>query len=213
MSSSPDRPDAPQHRAQRALLRAGDHDAFGRLFADHADEVFSLALRLTGLRAVAEDVTSEVYLVAWRRRHTVELSDLPLRSWLLAIAARQAMNATRGIRRRRSFLHSGRARPGVVADFADETAGRLDDARLLERTRAAMAALTRPELEVVTLCVWSELTYAEAAEALGVPVGTVRSRLNRARRRLRTLTAGPDPAPTPPSTRPAPAPTNPRGHR
>lgn len=179
----------PSVRQQRLLLRAGDHDVFAQLFVAHSDEVFAAALRLTGSRASAEDVTSETFLVAWRRRGDVEPSDLPLRGWLLAIAAHQAMNVTRGRRRRLAFLGADRARPGVVADFADETAGRIDDARRLERTRRAMAALTRRELEVVSLCVWSELSYQEAADALGIPVGTVRSRLNRARERLRGLVA------------------------
>lgn len=176
-------------RQQRALLAAGDHDVFARLFVAHGDEVFAAALRLTGSRASAEDVTSETFLVAWRRRGDIEPSDVPLRGWLLAIAAHQALNVTRGRRRRLAFLGSDRARPGVVADFADETAGRIDDARRLERTRRAMDALTRRELEVVSLCIWSGLSYEEAAEALGVPVGTVRSRLNRARERLRGLVA------------------------
>ncbi len=189
-------------RQQRALLRAGDHDVFAQLFAAHSDEVFAAALRLTGSRASAEDVTSETFLVAWRRRGEVEPSDLPLRGWLLAIAAHQAMNVTRGRRRRLAFLGSDRARPGVVADFADETVGRLDDARRLERTRVALDALTRRELEVVSLCVWSELSYQEAADALGIPVGTVRSRLNRARERLRLLVADPEVAQAAP---PAPA--------
>lgn len=195
----PDPPAATSPRQQRLLLRAGDHDTFTRLYVAHGDEVFAAALRLTGSRASAEDVTSETFLVAWRRRGDVDPSDLPLRGWLLAIAAHQALNATRGRRRRLAFLGSDRARPAVVADFADEAAGRIDDARRLERTRRAMDALTRRELEVVSLCVWSELSYQEAADALGIPVGTVRSRLNRARARLRELVAATEaPSPLPP---------------
>jgi RNA polymerase sigma factor (sigma-70 family) len=196
----------PSFRQQRTLLRAGDHDVFAGLFVAYGDDVFAAALRLTGSRASAEDVTSETFLVAWRRRGDVEASELPLRGWLLAIAAQQAMNVTRGRRRRLAFLDSERARPGVVADFADAAAGRLDDVQLLERTRRAMAALTRRELEVVSLCVWSELSYQEASDALGIPVGTVRSRLNRARERLRDLVA----EPSVPAVRPHPAIRGPR---
>ena len=71
-----------------------------------------------------------------------------------------------------------------VPDFADEIAGRLDDTARLEMVRAALGRLRRGERDVIALCVWADLSYAEAAEALGVPVGTVRSRLSRARRRL-----------------------------
>lgn len=183
----------PSFREQRMLLRAGDHDAFAALFVAYCDDVFATALRLTGSRTSAEDVTSETFLVGWRRRGDVEPGDQPLRGWLLAIAANQALNVARGQRRRLAFLSSDRARPGVVADFADDSASRLDDAQLLDRTRRAMAALTRRELEVVSLCVWSELSYQEAADALGIPVGTVRSRLNRARERLRGLLTEPTP--------------------
>ena len=76
----------------------------------------------------------------------------------------------------------------MVADFAEETVARLDDARLLRRTQQALGSLTRTEAEVVGLCVWSGLSYAEASEALGSRSATVRSRLNRARTRLRALT-------------------------
>jgi len=71
-----------------------------------------------------------------------------------------------------------------VPDFADELAGRLDDAKQLNQVHAAIANLRRTEQDVIALCVWSGLDYGEAAEALGVPVGTVRSRLSRARRKL-----------------------------
>ena len=71
-----------------------------------------------------------------------------------------------------------------MPDFADDLAGRLDDAERLEKIHAALSGLRRAERDVLALCVWSGLNYAEAAEALGIPVGTVRSRLSRARRKL-----------------------------
>jgi DNA-directed RNA polymerase specialized sigma24 family protein len=76
-----------------------------------------------------------------------------------------------------------------VPDFADELAGRIDDAARLEEVRAALSSLRRDERDVLALCVWSGLNYTEAAEALGVPVGTVRSRLSRARRKLQRSAA------------------------
>jgi RNA polymerase sigma-70 factor (ECF subfamily) len=75
-----------------------------------------------------------------------------------------------------------------VPDFAEDLAARIDDAVRLERLRAALGKLRRGEREVVALCVWSGLSYVQAAEALGVPVGTVRSRLSRARGKLLRLT-------------------------
>ncbi len=175
-------------------MRTGDHEAFTGLYRDHVGAVFALAHRLTGSRELAEEVTAETFLVAWRARAEVDADERPLLPWLLGITARQSMNATRGVRRRLTFL-SRRPGPTPVEDFADETVARMDDARLLRRTQEALRSLTRAEAEVVGLCVWSGLSYAEAADALDIPVGTVRSRLARARARLRALTSD-DPAPS-----------------
>jgi RNA polymerase sigma factor (sigma-70 family) len=79
--------------------------------------------------------------------------------------------------------------PPPVPDFADELAGQADDARQLRRVLAVLGRLRADERDVIALCVWSELDYAAAAQALGVPAGTVRSRLSRARRKLRKLAA------------------------
>jgi RNA polymerase sigma-70 factor (ECF subfamily) len=73
-------------------------------------------------------------------------------------------------------------------DFTDEVIGRLADAERVAAARAALERLSDADREVIALCVWAGLDYTAAAEALGVPVGTVRSRLSRARTRLRELT-------------------------
>jgi RNA polymerase sigma-70 factor (ECF subfamily) len=174
----------------RARIRAGDQDAFGHLFDGHARAVYNHAQRLTGDWSTAEDVMALTFQEAWRARARVTPDGGSLRPWLLGIATNLARNTNRSARRRRDLL----TRLGAHApreghpDIADETVGRLDDAARLAAARAAYAALRRPEREVIALCVWSGLDYAEAAAALGVPVGTVRSRLSRARTKLRALT-------------------------
>jgi RNA polymerase sigma-70 factor (ECF subfamily) len=115
-----------------------------------------------------------------------------LAPWLLGIATHKAANANRGLRRRVAFL-ARRPAPPPVADFAEEVAGRLDDARRLAAVTEALGRLRRQEREVISLCVWGGLDYAQAAQALGVPVGTVRSRLSRARARLVRLSGVGDP--------------------
>ncbi|MFE0665819.1 RNA polymerase sigma factor, partial [Streptomyces sp. NPDC058875] len=75
----------------------------------------------------------------------------------------------------------------VVPDHAEEVAGRLDDRQQIAATLAQLGALRGPEREVLLLCLCEGLEYAEAARALGIPVGTVRSRLSRARTKLRKL--------------------------
>jgi RNA polymerase sigma-70 factor (ECF subfamily) len=77
--------------------------------------------------------------------------------------------------------------PELLPDFADEVVGRLEDQERIAAVRKALDQLPRPDREVLALCVWAGLDYAATAEALGVPVGTVRSRLSRARRRLEKL--------------------------
>ena len=171
----------------RARIRAGDREAFAALYEEYARAVYNHAYRLTGDWSTAEEVLSETFLAAWRTRQAIEPEGDTLRPWLLGIATNKARNANRGRGRRLAFL-ARRPAPEPVADIADATAGRVDDARRLAAVQRALGGLRRQEREVLVLCVWSGLDYAEAAEALGVPVGTVRSRLSRARTRLRRLT-------------------------
>jgi RNA polymerase sigma factor (sigma-70 family) len=170
-------------QSQRTRVRAGDHDAFGVLFSDHARAVYNHAFRLTGNWSAAEEVVSITFLEAWRLRTTVRPEGGSLLPWLLGITLNVARNASRASRRHQAAMT--RLPPArTVPDFADELAGRLDDAAQLKRVHGAMKNLRRTEQDVIALCVWSGLDYAEAAEALGIPVGTVRSRLSRARRKL-----------------------------
>ncbi|PNE39900.1 RNA polymerase sigma factor [Streptomyces noursei] len=171
----------------RDRVRMGDRVAFAALFEEYSRAVYNHAFRLTGDWSLAEEVMSETFLEAWRTREEVEPEGGSLRPWLFGIATNKARNANRGVRRRLAFL-AQRLSMGSVRDFADESASRIDDGRELEAVRRAMKALRRPEHEVLALCVWSGLDYVQAAQALGVPVGTVRSRLSRARARLRRLT-------------------------
>ncbi|MFI6332853.1 RNA polymerase sigma factor [Micromonospora chersina] len=176
----------------RARIRAGDPDAFRDLFDDHARSVYNHGFRLTGDWSVAEEVVSLTFLEAWRLRDRLDAGAEagPLRSWLLGIATNVARNVRRAARRHAAAL-SRLPRAEVVPDFAEEVAARIRNRQRLALVRTALAALRQPEREVLALCVWSGLDYAEAAAALGVPVGTVRSRLSRARTKLHKLvTAG-----------------------
>ncbi|MFD0117403.1 RNA polymerase sigma factor [Streptomyces sp. NPDC058320] len=181
----------------RARIRAGDREAFADLYEEYARAIYNHALRLTGDWSLAEEVMSDTFLTAWATRERLDLdADAPLGPWLYGIATNKAHNARRGLRRRLVFLARQPAAPDVD-DFAEETAGRIDDARQLACIHSSLAELRRPEREVIALCVWAGLDYAQAADALGVPVGTVRSRLSRARAKLQRLSQQEAPEPRP----------------
>ncbi|WP_338678123.1 RNA polymerase sigma factor [Streptomyces sp. SCSIO 30461] len=169
-----------------ARVRAGDPEAFREMFQDHAQMVYRHAVRVSGDWAVAQDVVSLTFLEAWRLRGKLrDEGDTP-RPWLMGIATNVLRNAARAARRHDRVVARIPAAE-AVPDFADELIGRIADAEQIAAAQAVLAQLRRAEREVFTLCVWSGLSYAEAAQALGVPVGTVRSRLARARSRLRDL--------------------------
>ncbi|MFD8697391.1 RNA polymerase sigma factor [Kitasatospora sp. MBT66] len=167
-------------------LRAGEPEAFRELFREHSSLVYRHAVRVTGNWALAEDVVSLTFLEAWRLRGKLRDEGDSPRPWLMGIAVNVLRNTTRAARRHNLAM----ARMPVadpVPDFADELVGRMADSEQLAAARKALGRLRRSEREVFALCVWSGLGYAEAAATLGIPVGTVRSRLSRARTRLRRL--------------------------
>ena len=169
--------------------RDGEPACFGALFDRHGEAVRQYCARRTGSLDAADDLVSIVFLEAWRRRGDVELVDGTALPWLYGIARRTMQHRRRTTARHRRAL--SRLPPASASpDHADEVAARLDDERHLARLRRALDQLRPDQRDVLILCVWQGLDYAQAAVALGVPVGTVRSRLSRARARLESL-AGP----------------------
>jgi RNA polymerase sigma-70 factor (ECF subfamily) len=168
--------------------RAGDCDAFGALFERHAKAVYNFCFRRLGSWATAEDMLSVVFMEAWRRRD----KDLPpdkVLPWLYGIATNVVRNQRRSERRHAAALRRVPA-PAAEPDFAGISEERLDDEWQAQGALDVLRRLPRREQDVFVLCVWVELSYEDAAIALRVPVGTVRSRLSRARARLRELNPG-----------------------
>jgi RNA polymerase sigma factor (sigma-70 family) len=154
----------------------GNGEAFGQLFDRHKDRVYRHSLRLVPNPADAEDVVAVVWLEAWRQRDRIRFVDGSMLPWLLVVATNTSMNVTRSSRRYRALLQ--RLPPPIPQpDHADQ----LDAGP----AQTALAQLSRPHREVVALCILNGLSEAEAAKALGVPPGTVKSRLSRAHRALR----------------------------
>ncbi|WP_116951157.1 RNA polymerase sigma factor [Jiangella endophytica] len=210
MSSLPAAPPDDQYLWSRA--RRGDPAAFGELFTRHSTVVYNYCFRLTGSWKTAEDLTSVVFLEAWRKREDVA-AQAGFVPWLLSLAGRVARNSTRAVRRHRRLL--AKLPPAVIAGGAADAApvpdpveadaeARADDERHMKQVLRVFRRLPKQEQEVLALCVWGERTYAEAAVALGIPVGTVRSRLARARAHMERLTeaAATKPAEPRPGSRP-----------
>lgn len=170
-----------------AAAAAGDRAAFGDLFERHMKSVWNYAYRLTGSWSLAEDLTASTFLTAWRRRAEVTLVRDSALPWLYAVAA----NLARGEQRRSSrFLRALRRSSAEAADepdHADAVVARVTDGQRVREVLAAIRALPPAEREVVELCLLGELSTADAAQLLGIsPVG-VRTRISRARGRLRGL--------------------------
>lgn len=170
------------------LVRAaceGSDAAFSRIVERHQSAVRSFLRRmLTGGWAEADDVAQEVFLTAWRDLGRLRSGD-GLRAWLLGMAWRKAQDRIRGGIRRA-------ARDRAWVQEADTPAGvSVEDRIALER---AMADLPPPVRACVALCVADGWSHAEAAKALNLPLGTVKSHVARGRARLLTTLGGTDDA-------------------
>jgi RNA polymerase sigma-70 factor (ECF subfamily) len=179
---------APSDASLWARARAGDDDAFGLLFRRHAKAIYNFLFRSTADWAAADDLLSIVFLEAWRRRDK-ELEEGYVLPWLYGIAVNVLRNRRRSERR---FAAAVRRLPEPEAepDFAPAAEERIDDERRMQQALDVLRELPEREQEVFVLCAWMELSYEDAALALGLPIGTVRSRLSRARARLRELEPG-----------------------
>jgi RNA polymerase sigma factor (sigma-70 family) len=164
--------------------RSGDAEAFGDLYERHARAVQSYCLWRTADLPAAEDATATVFLEAWRKRGRLTLSTDSAAPLLLGIANNVVRRQWRSQRRYRDALERVRSVGLTPNDLEAEAIARLDAIQQLHDGGEAIRKLPRREREVLALLAWSDLSYGEIAEALGLPVGTVRSRLARARTRL-----------------------------
>lgn len=162
---------------------SGSEAAFGALFERHSGAVYNYCFRRTGHWPTAEDLTAATFLEAWRRRDEIRLSGDSLRPWLLGVATNLMRNHRRSVRRRDAALRRVRTEVAIEG-VADDVAARVDDEHTMRRLLDLISSMSIREREVISLVLWSGLSYEEAAVALDVAVGTVKSRLSRARRRL-----------------------------
>jgi RNA polymerase sigma factor (sigma-70 family) len=157
---------------------------FAHLYDRHHQAVYKFCARRTADLALAEDLASTTFLEVWRNRDRAPFGQadeaLP---WLLGVANNVVRNTLRGKRRARAAVERLPA-PRVVAAAEDHAVARSETETALRGALAAISQLSEAEQEVVMLVLWSELSYEDTATALGIPGGTVRSRLARARSKL-----------------------------
>jgi RNA polymerase sigma factor (sigma-70 family) len=172
--------------ARAAAPSSPDALAHARLWDEYAAPIYRFCFRGTADAELAEELTSVVFLEAWRRRDDVSLAPQARLPWLYGVATNVLRNQRRSRRRYRAALM--RLPPAAdEPDFADSLIDRLDAERQMRAIRGQLRKLSRLEQEVLSLCVWEGLAASEVATLLGVPETTVRTRLHRAREHLRTV--------------------------
>ncbi|MEV3856473.1 sigma-70 family RNA polymerase sigma factor [Streptomyces sp. NPDC050095] len=155
-------------------------ELFARLYDRYAPDIHRYAARRLGPHA-ADDITADTFLTAFRTRARFDTDRASARPWLYGIAAHLIGKQRRGeVRALRALARTGR--DPVAASWVDDADRRIAAQGPLAD---ALAALSGADRHVLLLVAWADLTYQDVAEALGIPVGTVRSRLNRARRKVR----------------------------
>jgi RNA polymerase sigma factor (sigma-70 family) len=171
----------------------GDPRRFGEIFDRYADDILRYASARLG-SDLAEDVTAETFLAAFRARTRYDLSRPNARPWLYGIAVRQIGSHRRAERRYRQALSRVRAET-VATDFSDRVADRVTAEQRRPQLAAVLSGLSRQDRELLLLVAWTDLTYQESAQALGVSASAVKSRLHRIRARTRQALAEADLAP------------------
>lgn len=169
-----------------ARSRRGDAGAFSEIYLRQHRAVFRFALNMTGSNEMAEEVTQEVFMQLMRNGHQYDSRRGSLQAFLLGMGRNFVLRA---LQRERAYVGlaadedeeaAGRVRQ-LVADAPDELIDSLARAETVQKVRSAVLALPEHYREVAVLCDLQELSYSEAAAALGLAAGTVRSRLHRAR--------------------------------
>lgn len=161
------------------VMMAGEEEGFVALYRKYQSPVYRFALQICGVRHIAEEVTQETFLSLIRTPRNYRSERGPLLLYLFGIARRLVWKSARRDRLYEA-LDSDRDLPPSLPDFADDFA-RKDDAR---RLRNAISSLPRKYREVIVLCSLQELSYEETAVVVGSSIGTVRSRMHRAKQLL-----------------------------
>ncbi len=182
-----------------ALIERSRHDAeaFAGLYDRHAAAMHRYVARRLG-EGAADDIVADTFLDAFRKRDRYDLRISDARPWLYGIAANLIGKHGRAeVRMLRAYARTGAdpvlAEAPAASRAEEEADSRVSSAAVRRELAAALAALPAGDRDVLLMIAWADLSYAEVAASLGIPVGTVRSRLHRARTRIRAALGGDDP--------------------
>jgi RNA polymerase sigma factor (sigma-70 family) len=157
---------------------------FGLLFERHSQSIHRYLARRVGV-SLAEELTADTFVTAFRLRNRYDTNYTDARPWLFGIAANQMRRHWRSEKRKlRAYARTGL---DPVVDETPDAERRVDAAATGPQLARALASIPPKDREALLLLAWGDLSYEEIARALEIPVGTVRSRISRARSRLREL--------------------------
>jgi RNA polymerase sigma-70 factor (ECF subfamily) len=166
------------------LVRRGDARAFELIYERHSQAAFSLAYRMMGTRAGAEDVTQDAFLSMWRSGARYDRARGSVRTWVLGIVHHRAIDALR-----RATLHDRRRASDAGIEERFESRERTDvEAARREETgtvRRALDLLPADQCQVIELAYFGGFTHTEIAEMLDAPVGTIKGRMRLGLRKMR----------------------------
>jgi RNA polymerase sigma factor (sigma-70 family) len=165
-------------------------EQFAVLFDKHAPHIYRYLARRAD-RQVADDLVAETFLAAFAKRDRYDLSYADARPWLYGIAT-NLVNQHRREEARQYRIRQAVTGEPEVPGHADQVVADVTAQAMRSLLDEALAALPAGDRDVLLLIAWEQLTYQEVSRALAIPVGTVRSRLHRARTKLRQLLAGTD---------------------
>jgi RNA polymerase sigma-70 factor (ECF subfamily) len=163
------------------LMSAGDDSAFATLYCRHQGMVYRFALLMSGSANIAEEVTQEVFLMLIRKPHAFDPARGPLLSYLYGVARNHVFTF---LKRERSYVPLVKEEAndgGSLVSFAaaDDPFGNCTRNEVIKLVRQAVLTLPVRYREVVVLCDFQEMSYAEAASVLDCAIGTINSRLHR----------------------------------
>ena len=166
------------------LVRRGDAHAFEVIYERHSAAAFSLAYRMMGTRAGAEDVTQEAFLSMWRSGARYDRGRGSVRTWVLGIVHHRAIDALRRatVHNRRRAGDEGIEERFEARERTDAEAARREEAGAV---RSALATLPPDQVQVLELAYFGGFTHTEIADLLGAPVGTVKGRMRLGLKKMR----------------------------